>query len=166
MLKRIEKIVNTLTWRTAQAAQLAMVLIMLIIVANIVLRQFWRPLGGTVELVEMAGAVLLALGVAYTALKKGHIMVGILVERLPARLQGTVEFIVSLLALFFCALLAREISFYAWNMMQRGYETGHLRMPLAPSIFIVAFGFFMLGLVLFLDLCKAAVKISRGSDNL
>ena len=78
MIILFKKFVYNLTLRTAQAAQLAMVLAMLIIVLNIILRIPWKPLAGTVELVEMAGAILLALGVAYTAMTKGHIMVGIL----------------------------------------------------------------------------------------
>ncbi len=165
MISLLEKFVHNLTLRTAQAAQLAMVLAMLIIVANVILRIPWKPIGGTVELVEMAGAILLALGVAYTAITKGHIMVGILVDRFPPRIQGIVDLVVTSISLFFSFILARELLFYAINMMEKGYETGHLKIPLAPSIYIVSFGFMMLTLVLLLDLIKAFNLALKGGAS-
>lgn len=160
-----ERFVQALTWRTAQVAQIALVFAMLIIVANVILRVPWKPVPGTVELVEMAGAVLLGMAVAYTAIMKGHIMVGVLVERFSPRVQGIVELVVSIVSLVFASLLAREILWYAVSMMERGYETGHLRLPIAPSIYLVAFGFIMLALVLLRDLIKAVIIVVKGSES-
>jgi len=165
VINLLEKFVHNLTLRTAQAAQLAMVLAMLIIVANVILRIPWKPIGGTVELVEMTGAIILALGVAYTAITKGHIMVGILVDRFPPRIRGIVDLVVTSISLFFSFILARELLFYAINMMEKGYVTGHLKIPLAPSIFIVSFGFVMLALVLLLDLIKAFNQTFKGGAS-
>jgi TRAP-type C4-dicarboxylate transport system permease small subunit len=155
-----------LTLRTAQVAQVVLVFVMLIVVANVVSRIWWKPVPGTVELVEMGGAVLLALSVAFTAYKKGHIAVGVLVERFPPRLQALADLATSALALFFCSLLARETFSFAGRMMKQGYSTGLLRLPIAPSIYLVAFGFAMLALVLCKDLLQAAVKLFRGSEQL
>ncbi len=165
MLKMFERFVQILTWRTAQIAQIAMIIVMAITVTNVIIRIPLRPIGGAVELVEMSGAVLLGLGVAYTALMKGHIMVGILVERFSPRVQGFIELVVSIISLFFSYLLAREILFFAYDRMMAGYETGHLKIPIAPSIYLVAFGFIMLALVLLLDMIKAAIIVAKGSEN-
>ncbi len=165
MLKMFERFVQILTWRTAQIAQIAMIIVMAITVTNVIIRIPWRPIGGAVELVEMSGAVLLGLGVAYTALMKGHIMVGILVERFSPRVQGFIELVVSIISLFFSYFLAREILFFAYDRMMAGYETGHLKIPIAPSIYLVAFGLIMLALVLLLDMIKAAIIVAKGSEN-
>ncbi len=159
MIKQFEKLVHVMTLRTAQVAQFAMVFIMIVIVANVILRIPWKPIGGTVELVEMAGAILLALGIAYTALMKGHITVGILVERFPPRLRALTDLLVNLIAMVFSFVLARELFLHALNMLSRGYETGHLKIPVAPSIFLVAFGFIMLTMVLLLNLVRAAAAL-------
>ncbi len=164
MLAIFERLVQGLTWRTAQVAQIALVVVMAITVSNVFIRIPYRPIGGAVELVEMSGAVLLGLGVAYTAIMKGHIMVGVLVERFSPRVQGLVELIVSIIALFFSYILARELLFYAYDRMLAGYETGHLKIPIAPSIYLVAFGFIMLALVLLLDLIKAIIVVAKGSE--
>ena len=165
MLSLFERFVQNLTWRTAQLAQLAMVVVMAITVTNVIIRIPLRPIGGAVELVEMSGAVLLGLGVAYTAIMKGHIMVGVLVERFSPRVQGLIELVVSTIALVFSYLLAREILYFAYERMMAGYETGHLKVPIAPSIFLVAFGFIMLAMVLLLDLIKAAITVVKGSES-
>jgi TRAP-type C4-dicarboxylate transport system permease small subunit len=165
LISLFTRFVHILTWRTAQLAQAALVFAMVIIVANVILRIPWKPIGGTVELVEMAGAVLLALGVAYTAIMKSHIMVGVLVERFSPRVQGLINIVVSLISLYFSYLLARELLFYAIDMMERGYETGHLKIPIAPSIYLVAFGFIMLALVLLVDLIKAVSTVLQGRES-
>lgn len=165
LVKLFERFVQGLTWRTAQVAQIALFISMAIIMVNIFMRIPWQPLPGTVEIVEMTGAVLLALGVAYTAIMKGHIMVGVLVERFSARVQAAIEIFVSIVSLIFTYLLAREILFFAISSMQRGYTTGHLYWPIAPAIYIVAFGFIMLALVLILDLLKAVILITKRSES-
>ncbi len=165
MLDLVEKIIQSLTWKTAQVAQVALVIVMLITVINVIIRIPWSPMGGAVELVEMSGAILLGLGVAYTAIMKGHIMVGVLVERFSPRVQGLIELVVSTIALFFSYILAREILYFAYDRMLVGYVTGHLRLPMAPSIYLVAFGFIMLSLVLLLDMIKAAIIVVKGSET-
>lgn len=165
MINRLENVVQKLTQLTVRLAQVAMVFAMLVIVANVFLRVPFQPIGGTVELVEMAGAILLGLGVSYTAMMKGHITVGIFVDKLPLKMQALFGLLVNLIAFFFTFLLARELFNYAINMMQRGYQTGHLHIPVAPSIFLVAFGFVMLALVILVDLLKAGSVLVKGSEN-
>lgn len=159
MLDIFERFIRTLSRWTAQIAQLALVAAMMIIVANIILRGLGRPLGGTFELVEMTGAVLLALSVGHTALVRGHIAVGVLVERFSPRLQAVVDIIVSTTALYFVSLLTKEMFVYAGKSAARNWSTGHLMIPLAPSIYVVAFGFAVLALVLLLDLLKAVISL-------
>jgi TRAP-type C4-dicarboxylate transport system permease small subunit len=165
MMNSFDKFVRILTMRTAQVAQLVLAFVMFIIVANVFTRRLGSPIPGTVEIVEMSGAVLLALAVAYTAILKGHIMVGVLVERFSPRLQAATELVVSAVSLYFSFLLARETFVFASRMMQRGYTTGHLLLPVAPSIYLVGFGFAMLVLVLFRDLLKAMITVIKGSES-
>ncbi len=166
-MESLEKLVRGLTWRTAQIAQVALAAVMLVIVANIILREFWRPLPGTVEIVEILGAVLLALGVANCAVKKGHIAVGVLVDKLSPRKEALVESAVNFVALIFISLLAWQTIYYAGQMMRRGYTTAHLLISLYPFIYLVGFGFVMLAAVLLLESVKCLVAFStfKGSEE-
>lgn len=165
MLKLCEKFVSALTVRTAQVAQIALFFAMFIIVANVITRIWGKPVPGSVELVEMSGAVLLGMAVAYTALMKGHIMVGVLVERFSPRAQAVVDLFTSAIALIFIYFLSRETFFFGIRMAERGYTTGSLRLPMAPSIYLVGFGFAMLALVLLMDTVKSAIMVTKGSET-
>ncbi len=163
----LEKFIRELTWKTAQIGQVALAGVMFIIVANIITRQFGRPIAGTVEIVEILGAVLLAMGVAYCAVKKGHIAVGVLVEKLSERKEAIVEGTVNFIAFIFIGLLAWETLVYGTKMMERGYTTGHLLIPLYPFIYLVGFGFVMLAVVLLLEVikCLVAAAVLKGSEK-
>ena len=164
MFKKFEKAVEEITKRTAQVAQVALFFAMAIIVSNIILRSFWKPVAGTVELTEMAGGILLGMGVAYTAMMKGHIAVGIFIDKLPLRIRALAELFTTTIILFFTTVLARELFSYASSMLSRGYETGHLGVPIAPSIYLVAFGITMFAVVLLKDLIKAFLVILKGAE--
>lgn len=164
-MELFEKIVNKTALITSYFAQFALAFAMLIIVANVISRIRWNPVPGTVELVEMSGAIILSMGVAYTAVKKGHIMVDVLVEKFPVRIRGIVEVITTSIALFFMFLLTRQAFVYAGRMMDRGLITGHLGIPIAPSIYIVGVGFAILSLVLVLDILKSFIAIIKGGEE-
>lgn len=166
MLDTINRIIDTLTWRTSQVAQVALFFAMGIIVAHVILREFWKPVPGVVEMVEMSGAILLGLGVAYTASRKGHIAVGVLVERFSPRIQAVVDIVVNAIALFFTGLLTREIFSYATRMMDQGYISAVLELPMAPAIYLVAFGFLMMALVIFGQLLIAVATVLFPGRNL
>jgi len=159
-----DKVLRSVIWRTAQIGQLALAAVMFLIVSNIISRIPGKPVPGTVELTEILGAVLLSMGVAYCQMTKGHIFVGVLVERLSPRLQGAIDFFTSLVALFFSGLLAKETFVFGSTMMQRNWMTAHLRIPIYPFIYLVAFGFLMLAAVLFRDLLKAVIMMFKGSE--
>jgi TRAP-type C4-dicarboxylate transport system permease small subunit len=164
-VKYLEKFTNTLTLMTTHVAKIALAFAMLIIVANVISRIWGSPVPGTVELVEISGAVLLSMAVAYTAIKKGHIMVSVLVDKFPIRIQAIVDVIINTVALFFIFLLAREGFVFANRMMDRGYVTGFLNIPISPAIFTVCFGFSMLCLVLILDIVKAVTVAAKRGDK-
>jgi TRAP-type C4-dicarboxylate transport system permease small subunit len=138
---------------------------MIIIVANVLSRIPWNPVPGTVELTEMAGAVLLAAGVAYTAAMKGHIMVGFFVDRYSPRVQAVVDIITNAISLFFIYLLARETFVFAGKMLARGFVTADLLIPIHPIIYLVAMSFVMLALVVLRDLIKAAILAVKGGKT-
>lgn len=165
-MNTFDRFVRGLTWRTSQIGQIALAFAMFIIVANVILRIPWTPVPGTVELVELSGAVLYGMGVAYTAMMKGHIMVGVLIDRFTPRVQAIVDIFTSILALYFTFLLSRELFVFAERMMSRGYTTTNLSLPVFPAIYLVAIGFIILALVLFRDLLKAAIIAIKGSETI
>ena len=168
-MKKFEKIVQALTLWASYIGQVALFSAMAVVVANIILRGLWRPIPGTVELTELFGAILLAMGIAYCALLDGHISVGFLVEKLSPKRRTIVDSITSLIAFVFITLLSGQMINYAGSLLSRGAATSHLGIPTFIVGYLVTFGFIMLALVLLLDLIKkvliVADKSQKGSET-
>lgn len=160
-----ERIIENISRRISQLGQVALVLVMLLIVTNVILRLPWRPLPGTVEMVELLGTILLGLGIAYCQQKKSHIFVSVLVDRFPLRVQALVDAVTGLLALFFTSLVARQLFIYGTRMLERGYTTGHLNIPVYPFIYLVGVGFIILALVLLKDLINTVILFTKGKEQ-
>ncbi|MCL6558209.1 MAG: TRAP transporter small permease [Firmicutes bacterium] len=164
-MEGFDKFVRKLTWRTAQIGQITLAAVMFLIVLNVLLRMLWnKPVPGTVELTEMLGAVLLAMGVAHCQVTKGHIFVDVLVQKFSPQMQRAVDALMSTLALFFTVLLARETLVFGVEMARKNYKTADLLLPVFPVICLVGLGFLMLALVILLDLVKAIIINPKGRE--
>lgn len=162
-MDRLEKIVYILSLRTAQLAQIALVVVMLVIVANIIMRAWWKPLTGSYELVEIFGAIILSLGLAYCAVNRGHVMVSLLVDNFPPRVQSAVDCITNAVSLAVIALIGWGLLQYAAMVHRRSLSTASLDIPLFPVYYLVAFGLLMLALTVFVDLLKSIIAAIQGS---
>ena len=106
-MSRLEKIVNLLTrWLNWMAAA-ALIVVMIIVCANVIGRSFFEtPVKGTVDIVSLLGAIVIAWAIAYTQVLKGHIRIDLLVQRLPPRLQCIVDSVIDLIGLALFALIS------------------------------------------------------------
>ncbi len=157
----IERIVESFSLWTARIAQVALALVMVIIITNVLMRIWWKPLLGTHELVEVLGAVLLGLGIAYCAAKKGHVAVSIFVDKLSQKYQAVINSISNTIVLIVIGAISLELFQYAHRMLERNYVTTNLSIPQYPFYYLVAFGILMLAVVLILDLIKSIITISK-----
>ncbi|MFP4257900.1 MAG: TRAP transporter small permease subunit [Desulfovermiculus sp.] len=164
-MHRIERIIQELTLRLAQIGQAALVMVMLIIVVNILIRAVWKPLPGSYEMVEILGAVILSMGVAYCAVHKGHVAVSFLVDMFSPRKRAVIDFFTNLV---FCSVIT-YVSWgmieYAGKMYSRGRATTSLDIPLYPVYYLVGFGLVLLAAVVVMQLLRSVMEIIRKGDN-
>ena len=67
-------------------------MMVLVVIVNILGRLiFERPLKGTIELVEAMMLILAFFAIPYTANKRGHVSVKLIVARLPKRAQDIIR---------------------------------------------------------------------------
>lgn len=150
--------------RTSQFAQFALVLVMLVIVANILMRIWWKPLPGSYELVEIMGAVILSMGAAYCAIARGHVTVSLLLDKLSRKKQSAVDIFTSFISFIFISAIGWGLLKYAKMTYVRGLETSTLSIPLYPVYFLVAAGLIMLAITALLQLIKSITfLINKGN---
>ena len=142
----------------AVAAGSSLTFLMLLTMADVVLRILGRPIVGTYELVAVSGALVVGLSLPLTSWVRGHIYVDSFVSRLPrwARAAMNITTRVMVLALFF--LIGWNLVRYGIDLRRAGEVTPTLRVPFYPVVFGVGGSCLFQCLVLVADI----VKILRG----
>ena len=157
----LDRAVSTASRVLLVPAGCALVGMMLVSVANIVLRAFSMPLSGTVEVVGWLAAVAAALALPATHRAGSHASVDYVVDRLPQRYRAVTAAVVNLLGSVVFALAARQLVLQARRLQQRGGLSETLRIPFYPLLYLVATGLALLTLLLVLDTIRSSVNALR-----
>jgi len=84
----------------------SLVIMMAAVVANVIGRIFFAaPVFGTVEIVSLGGVFLISFAIGYTEQKRRHIVIEILVRKLPQWLQSLFAVVIIFFSLGMVALL-------------------------------------------------------------
>jgi TRAP-type C4-dicarboxylate transport system permease small subunit len=143
-VRGVHTIVRVLSW----VASVALSIMILFVVSNVLSRFFFKkPLPGTIEVIELVAVVIVFFSVAYTESKRGHIYVELLVSRLSRRVQAVLASMMYFLAAVFFAVMGWRGGVLAWSyLVPRVRETYVLSIPIAPFLFVIALGSFVLAL--------------------
>ena len=116
MLRSIGSTLKTALTAIAHiVAAFALMAMMMVIVANIVGRIFFRsPVTGTLEIVGFAGVIVVAIAVVFTERAHGNVAVDIVVTRLPPGLRRIFRSIT-----YFFELWCRLYSLLGGNRVRR-----------------------------------------------
>ncbi len=149
-IRRTQKILDAITAGVSWVGAGALVLMILVVVANVVGRYLFRkPVLGAVEIVGLLTVVVVFCVLGFTEAKGAHIVVDILVSRLHGRTKAVLASIMSLLGAVFFIIMGWQ----GWDLMLSNLSpfvraTGVLSIPFAPFMLIMAFGCVLFGLEL------------------
>ena len=138
---------------------------MLLTAVDVCLRYvFNRPITGAYEITELMMCVLVAFGLAYTAVHKGHINVDFLISKLAdSSTQRVISVITSALSLGFFLVITWQSTLYSGKLRIGGYETEALTIPIYPFAYAVAVGSAALFLVYIISLREDVKALTAGS---
>jgi len=138
-------------WVTILSAMAALI-IMLLVTVDVLMRRFLNmPITGSFEISCSLLVVIVFCCVAWVMTERGHIVVDIITSKYPQRL-GVV---MSSFALF-CSMII--VGLICWGSIRFGLEQARvgeasvlLRLPVAPFVFVLAFGSALLTLVILIQ---------------
>ena len=139
----------------------ALAFLMLLTVADVVLRTFGHPIVGTYELVAVSGAVAIGLSLPITSWVRGHIYVDSFVARLPRVPRATLTVATRLLVIGLFFLIGWNLFKYAMALRAAGEVTPTLRVPFYPVVIGVGVSCLVECVVMVADI----VKVFRGDDE-
>lgn len=153
ILQQLARANGRLAMWLASIASGALVVIAAVTFGDVIGRYFFHaPFAFTVELTQIAMALVVYFGVGLVTHQDAHISADVVTLRLPARLRALFALVTNLLALGFLALMVWRLWLQAEFLFAKGDTTMVWEVPLWPVAFAVAAGsvLFLTGVLLHL----------------
>jgi TRAP-type C4-dicarboxylate transport system permease small subunit len=160
VVKRVQKILDAITAGVSWVGAGALILMVLVVVANVVGRYLFRnPVLGAVEMIGLLTVIVVFCVLAFTEARGAHIIVDILVSHLHSRIQAILAGIMSLMGAVFFLIMGWQ----GWELMLSNLSpfvrtTGVLSIPFAPFMLITALGCVLFGLELVVHIFSPVSK--------
>jgi len=163
-VNKFEKLVGSVTGKVAYVAIVALVVCVGLVVANVVKRSLGLGLiSGTNELVTLLAACILGLGIPYLTSVKGHVAVGILVDRLAPRKQAVFDVVTYAISIAIGILITWALVELGQYNQASGWHTGVLRVPFYYFVYMLAGSLALTCVVLIKDLARVVINVVKGS---
>jgi len=134
----------------------AVLSLMSLATGNVVLRFFFSsPYRGAYEVVGFLGAIVIAFALGYTQKRKDHIVVDILTERFPKRINRILDAINYFLTTIFFAIVSWQIFVWGIKIAKSGEVSETIKIIFHPFVYCVAAGFLVFSLTLLIDFLKS-----------
>ncbi|HPP86670.1 MAG TPA: TRAP transporter small permease [bacterium] len=163
-MKTINKAIEGLSTILYYIAGAAIFFMMLITVADVIMRRFRYPLLGAYELVSFFGAISITFALSYTTLQKGHISVNLLTRLLPDISQKLIAILTNILSLIFLYYLANQLFLYAGRLATKGEVSLTLKLPYYYFIYAMSIGVYCVCIVEIIDSLKNIYGIVKKND--
>lgn len=140
----------------------ALVLVMLLVVANVVLRAFGVPIMGTVEFVGLLTAIAVGMSLAHCATSGGHIAVSLFFSKMSKGLQQITSILVNTVVFIFLWVIVWRLWIYAVTLRDTGQISLTMGISFYPFVMAIAVGFAIYSLVV---LVKIADNFKGGVEE-
>jgi TRAP-type C4-dicarboxylate transport system permease small subunit len=122
---------------------------------NVVLRFFFNaPYRGAYEIVGFLGAIVIAFALGYTQKRKDHIVVDILTERFPKRINRILDGMNYLVTMIFFAIVSWQLFVWGMKISKSGEVSETIKIIFHPFVYSVAVGFVVFSFTLMIDFLK------------
>lgn len=158
---RFEEFVRRLNRGLLIVAGFAISFMMLITVADTVLRYFKMPIVGTYELVGLAAAVVLGFSIPYTTFVKGHIVVDFFVMKFKPKVKKFWLIVTRVMGLFLFSFMGYEMILMANDFRRSGEVSATLKLPFYYVAYGIGICLLFQVLTLLLDTYRAVKEEER-----
>ncbi len=156
MLDAFERRLDQVLRLLAHAGGLVLAGLAVLVIYEICARYFFgRPFRGGFEMTELAMSVIVACGLPYTAIQRGHVSVDIFSKFLDRPSMRWLNFGIHALGAIVLGTLAYQSFGYAMKSYGYGDVSNMMRIPKPPFQFAVAISAGLFTIVLILDALKA-----------
>ena len=142
-------------------AAFALAFMILLTVADVILRYFRKPIIGTYEMVALSGAVIIGFSLPFTSMMKGHVNVDFLTLKLSPKARKISSSITKCLGIILFLIIGWNLVILGMDFHKVGEVTPTRHLPIYPVLYGVGVCCFLESLTLLCDI----VKILGGKDE-
>jgi len=150
-LRFISKLLNTI-------AGIAVTFMMLLTVADVLLRASGHPIIGTFEIVSLLLALVIGFGIPQVSLDRGHVYMDFLVEKLSEKGRRMMTTFTRIL----CLILFASIGYKLFSVGAKFHASGEVSPTIMLPFYPVAYGVAVCCLLECCVLISDIVRIWRG----
>lgn len=130
---------------------ISVVVLAAIAAGNMLMRMIYKPIHGSYELIGFFGATSVGLALAYTQLRKDHIMVTIISDKFKEGLKRNLERFSYVLNSVFFSICGWQTFKWGNKLAKSGELSETLKIVYYPFVYVLAIGFFIMALALIFD---------------
>lgn len=160
--RSIATVINQACRAAGILALIFLLAMMVLVVLDVFLRYFFNnPILGSIELVEYFMVVAGFLGIAWCAVKGGHVKVDMLLSRLPPRAQAIIDSITLILTMTVVPLVSWQGFAQARHAQLVKSASDILEIPDYPFYLVVGISYallFLVEVILLAELIAKAIK--------
>lgn len=135
-------------------AGISLTFLMLLTIADVVLRGFKSPVPGTFEMVAFAGAVVIGFSLPLTSWLRGHIFVDFFILKFSQKGRDIFNIATRCVVIMLFFLIGWNLIKYGMDLQKSGEVSLTLQMPFYPVAYGVGVCCFVQCLVLVCDIVK------------
>ncbi len=139
-------------------AEVTLACMILLTVADVVLRTGQSPIIGTYEMVGLLGAIIVGFSNPFTSWMKGHIRVDFAILKLPRMPKAIINVITRCMAILLFLIIGWNLLILGAEALKAGEVTPTRHIPFYPVIYAVGVACLFQSVVLLCDI----IKIFRG----
>lgn len=165
IMHRLEKWIVGLNQFTHKISMLAVFTVMLLTFGDVAGRYFVAPIKGAYELTEIGLIVMVFFSLGYTQRMRGHIAIGLLVDRFPPKIQALTDALMYLLSAVLILFMSWQLWVYAGSLRDSNSVTGDLSIPVFTFVWIAVFGSLQFALMFLVDFIKSLQRVVKRHES-
>ena len=159
MIKKTENIIKKTAGIFNLIAGGAIVVAMLVVVANVILRKIFKhPILGSSEYIGFLSVIIISFGLAYCLVVNAHIAVDFIVEKFKTRTQGVIDTISGILVFAFMSFFTWKVFDHATTVLKSGQLSPTTQFPFYIFIYMMAVCFTVFCLVYLIKIKESVGK--------
>ena len=153
-MKPFFSMLERLSYAMNAVAAVSLTVMMLLTVADVILRSLGRPIFGTYEIVSVLLALVIGFSMPETSLRRSHVFMEFLIDNLPAKWQAMMNTFTRGLCIVLFVLIGMNLIAVANEYRLSGEVSPTLQLPFYPAAYGAAVCCFILCFVFVVEIIK------------